>query len=139
ASSLFPYTTLFRSGGILRPPHIVAAIGGKPTPTPAGRRVFDPLVASELRDMLRGVLAPGGTASQVTIPGYQLAGKTGTAEEVVAGSTTYSKTAYDASFVGFAPAGNPKVLVSVEVSAPRGAINGGEVAAPAFGQIMSFA
>ncbi|MEA2370549.1 MAG: hypothetical protein QOH12_943 [Solirubrobacteraceae bacterium] len=127
------------NGGILRAPHIVAAIDGKPTPTPAGRRVFDPRVASELRDMLRGVLAPGGTASQVTIPGYQLAGKTGTAQEVVAGSTTYSKTAYDASFVGFAPAGDPKVLVSVEVSAPRGAINGGEVAAPAFGQIMSFA
>jgi len=127
------------NGGMLRPPHIVGAIDGKPTPTPAGRRVFDPNVAGELRDMLRGVLAPGGTASQVTIPGYQLAGKTGTAQEVVAGSSAYSQTAYDASFVGFAPAGNPKVLVSVEVSAPQGAINGGEVAAPAFGQIMSFA
>jgi len=127
------------NGGILRAPHIVGAIGGKPTPTSAGRQVFDPSVASELRDMLRGVLAPGGTASQVTIPGYQLAGKTGTAQEVVAGSAGYSKTAFDASFVGFAPAGDPRVLVSVEVSAPQGAINGGEVAAPAFGQIMSFA
>jgi cell division protein FtsI (penicillin-binding protein 3) len=127
------------NGGILRPPHIVGAIDGRPTPTPAGQRVFDPGVAAALRDMLRGVLAPGGTASQVTIPGYQLAGKTGTAQEVVPGSSTYSKTAYDASFVGFAPAGDPKVVVSVEVSAPQGAINGGEVAAPAFGQIMSFA
>jgi len=127
------------NGGILRPPHIVGAIDGKPMPTPAGRRVFDPGVASELRDMLRGVLAPGGTASQVAIPGYQLAGKTGTANEVVTGTAGYSKTAYDASFVGFAPAGDPQVLVSVEVSAPRGAIYGSEVAAPAFGQIMSFA
>ncbi len=127
------------NGGILRPPHIVGAVDGRPAPTPAGQRVFDPQVAGELRDMLRGVFAPGGTASQVSIPGYQLAGKTGTANEVVAGSATYSKTAYDSSFVGFAPAGDPKVLVSVEVSAPKGAISGGEVAAPAFGQIMSFA
>ncbi len=127
------------NGGILMAPHIVGAVGGSPTPAPAGRRVLDPRVAAELRDMLRGVLAPGGTASQVSIPGYQLAGKTGTANEVVGGSGTYSKTVYDASFVGFAPAGDPKVLVSVEVSAPKGAINGGEVAAPAFGQIMSFA
>jgi cell division protein FtsI/penicillin-binding protein 2 len=126
-------------GGILRPPHIVAAVGGKPTPPAAGRRVFDPQIASDLRSMLQGVLAPGGTASQVSIHGYQLAGKTGTANEVVAGSAQYSSSAYDASFVGFAPASDPKVVVSVEVSAPQGSIDGGQVAAPAFGQIMSFA
>jgi cell division protein FtsI (penicillin-binding protein 3) len=135
-------TTLYAAianGGILRPPHVVGSVDGKPTPEPAGHRVFDPGVASELRTMLRGVLAPGGTASQVTIPGYELAGKTGTANEVVAGSDQYSTTAYDASFVGFAPASDPKVVVSVEVSDPQGSIDGGEVAAPAFGQIMSFA
>jgi cell division protein FtsI (penicillin-binding protein 3) len=135
-------TTLYAAianGGILRPPHIVESVDGKPTPEPAGHRVFDTGVASELRTMLRGVLAAGGTASQVTIPGYELAGKTGTANEVVAGSDQYSTTAYDASFVGFAPASDPKVVVSVEVSDPQGAIDGGEVAAPAFGQIMSFA
>jgi cell division protein FtsI (penicillin-binding protein 3) len=126
-------------GGILRRPHIVGAVAGKPTSQPPGRRVFDPDVAADLRDMLRGVLAPGGTASQVSIPGYQLAGKTGTANEVVAGSVGYSSTAYDASFVGFAPAGDPKLVVSVEVSDPKGAIYGAQVAAPAFGQIMSFA
>jgi cell division protein FtsI (penicillin-binding protein 3) len=127
------------NGGVLRRPHIVASIAGKPTAAPAGHQVFDPSVAGELRSMLRGVLAPGGTASQVSIPGYQLAGKTGTANEVVSGSAAYSTTAYDASFVGFAPASDPKVVVSVEVSDPHGAIDGGEVAAPAFGQIMSFA
>jgi cell division protein FtsI (penicillin-binding protein 3) len=135
-------TTLYAAianGGILRPPHIIGAVAGKPTTLPAGHRVFDPNVASELRSMLRGVLAPGGTASQVSIPGYTLAGKTGTANEVVAGSSTYSTTAYDASFVGFAPASNPKLVVSVEVSDPTGAIYGAQVAAPAFGQIMSFA
>jgi cell division protein FtsI (penicillin-binding protein 3) len=127
------------NGGILRPPHIVGSVDGKPTPEPAGHRVFDPGVASELRNMLKGVLAPGGTASQVSIPGYTLAGKTGTANEVVAGSDQYSTSAYDASFVGFAPASDPKVVVSVEVSDPQGSIDGGQVAAPAFGQIMSFA
>jgi cell division protein FtsI (penicillin-binding protein 3) len=127
------------NGGILRPPHIVGAVGGKPTPEPVGHRVFGSAVASELRSMLQGVLAPGGTASQVSIPGYQLAGKTGTANEVVAGSDQYSTTAYDSSFVGFAPAHDPKVVVLVEVSDPQGSIDGGEVAAPAFGQIMSFA
>jgi cell division protein FtsI (penicillin-binding protein 3) len=127
------------NGGILRPPHIVAAVGGRPTPEPAGHRVFEPDVASDLRSMLKGVLAPGGTASQVSIPGYQLAGKTGTANEVTAGTDEYSSTAYDASFVGFAPASDPKVVVSVEVSDPQGSIDGGQVAAPAFGQIMSFA
>lgn len=135
-------TTLYAAianGGILRRPHIVGAVAGKPTTEPAGHRVFDPNVASELRSMLKGVLAPGGTASQVSIPGYQLAGKTGTANEVAAGSSVYSNTAYDASFVGFAPASDPKVVVSVEVSDPKGAIDGGQVAAPAFGQIMSFA
>ncbi|HWH11223.1 MAG TPA: penicillin-binding protein 2 [Solirubrobacteraceae bacterium] len=135
-------TTLYAAianGGILPRPHIVGAVAGRSVSEPAGRRVFDPSVAGELRNMLRGVLAPGGTASQVSISGYQLAGKTGTANEVVAGSAAYSTTAYDASFVGFAPADDPKLLVSVEVSDPKGAINGGQVAAPAFGQIMSFA
>jgi cell division protein FtsI (penicillin-binding protein 3) len=127
------------NGGVLRPPHIVAAVAGQPTPEPAGHQVFDPAVASELRGMLEGVLAPGGTASQVSIPGYELAGKTGTANEVVAGSDQYSTTAYDASFVGFAPASDPKLLLLVEVSDPQGGIYGAQVAAPAFGKIMSFA
>ncbi len=67
------------NGGILRPPRIVQAIGGVPTALPAGRRVISPTTAAELRNMLRGVLADGGTASGAAIPGYDLAGKTGTA------------------------------------------------------------
>ncbi len=73
------------NGGILRPPRIVKAIGGKPTPTPRGRRVISPTTAAELRDMLRGVLADGGTASGAAIAGYDLSGKTGTANVVVNG------------------------------------------------------
>ncbi len=128
------------NGGTLRAPHIVATVGGRPTPTPAGRRVLDPAVAGEVRRMLEGVLAPGGTASEVSIRGYQLAGKTGTANKVDSINGGYSNTRYVASFVGFAPASDPKVLVAVVVDEPKGgSYSGGQVAAPAFGKIMSFA
>jgi cell division protein FtsI/penicillin-binding protein 2 len=94
-------------------------------------------VAAEVREMLEGVLAPGGTASEVSVPGYVLAGKTGTAQ--VAENGTYSKTKYVASFIGFAPARDPQLLVAVIVDEPHGEIYGGSVAAPAFGKIAEFA
>ena len=87
--------------------------------------------------MLEGVLAPGGTASEVSVPGYTLAGKTGTAQ--VAEDGGYSETKFVASFIGFAPAANPRLLVAVIVDQPQGDIYGGSVAAPAFGEIASFA
>jgi cell division protein FtsI (penicillin-binding protein 3) len=128
------------NGGILRPPHIVSEIGGRPQPEPAGHRVISATTAGEVRSMLEGVLAPGGTASEVSIPGYQLAGKTGTASKIDPATGEYSKSAYVASFIGFAPASDPKLLTAVVVDEPQsGSIFGGTVAAPAFGQIMSFA
>jgi cell division protein FtsI (penicillin-binding protein 3) len=128
------------NGGILRPPHIVRAIGSRLQPLPRGRRVISESTSAELRRMLEGVLAPGGTASQVSIPGYQLAGKTGTANKVDPATHEYSKTKFVASFMGFAPASDPKLLCAVIVDEPQsGSIFGGAVAAPAFGQIMSFA
>src|SRR6202044_1602813 len=68
------------NGGILRTPHIVQSIGGKAQPLPTGHRVISTTTAAELRNMLRGVLADGGTASGGAIPGYDLAGQTGTAQ-----------------------------------------------------------
>ena len=65
--------------------------------------------------------------------GYTLAGKTGTAQKVVDG--TYSDTQFIASFVGFAPAQNPRLLVAIMVDEPQGSYYGGQVAAPAFGEI----
>lgn len=127
------------NGGTLRPAHIVRSIGGNPTSPPPGRRVISSTTAIQLRDMLRGVLAPGGTASEVSIPGYQLAGKTGTANKIDPATGLYSNSAYVASFVGFAPASSPRLLTAVMVDEPQTAIYGGVVAAPAFGQIMSFA
>ncbi|MGA2453798.1 MAG: penicillin-binding protein 2 [Solirubrobacteraceae bacterium] len=133
------YATI-ANGGILRPPHIVSAIGGHPLPEPAGHRVIKPSTAAELRQMLKGVFGPEGTASEVSIPGYELAGKTGTASKIDPETGEYSKTAYVASFIGFAPANDPKLLCAVVVNEPSsGSIYGGSVAAPAFGQIMSFA
>ncbi len=128
------------NGGILRSPHIVSEIGGRRVPEPAGKRIVSTTTAAELRNMLKGVLAPGGTASEVSIPGYQLAGKTGTASKIDPQTGEYSKSAYVASFVGFAPASDPKLLCAVIIDEPQtGSIYGGVVAAPAFGQIMEFA
>ncbi len=125
------------NGGVLRTPHIVATVGGKPTRLPAGRRVISRTVAAELRGMLRGVLADGGTASGAAIPGYDLSGKTGTANIAINGH--YSDSAYVASFIGFVPASNPELLVAVVVNQPRGSIYGGSVAAPAFQKIVGWA
>jgi cell division protein FtsI/penicillin-binding protein 2 len=125
------------NGGILRPAHIVEAIGGKLTQLPAGHRIISTTDASEMRNMLRGVFGEGGTASGAAIPGYDLAGKTGTANEVINGQ--YSSTAYAASFIGFIPASHPQLLVAVMVDRPQGAIYGGSVAAPAFQKIVGWA
>ena len=125
------------NGGILRSPHIVAAIGGKAQPVPSGHRIISASTAASVRDMLRGVLADGGTASGAAIPGFDLAGKTGTANVVVDGK--YSSSEYIASFIGMVPASNPKLVVAVMVDEPQGSIYGGSVAAPAFQKIVGWA
>jgi cell division protein FtsI (penicillin-binding protein 3) len=125
------------NGGILRSPHIVQSIGGKAEPLPAGHRIISANTAAEVRDMLRGVLADGGTASGAAIPGFDLAGKTGTANVVVDGK--YSSTEYIASFIGMVPANDPKLVVAVMVDEPQGSIYGGSVAAPAFQKIVGWA
>jgi cell division protein FtsI (penicillin-binding protein 3) len=125
------------NGGILRPPHIVQAVGGKAEPIPAGRRIISQNTAAEVRNMLRGVLADGGTASGAAIPGYDMAGKTGTANVVVDGK--YSSSEYIASFIGMVPASAPRLVVAVMVDEPQGSIYGGSVAAPAFQKIVGWA
>ncbi|HEX3801649.1 MAG TPA: penicillin-binding protein 2 [Solirubrobacteraceae bacterium] len=124
-------------GGVLRTPQIIDAIGSKKVTEPTGKRIISAHVASELRNMLRGVLADGGTASGAAIPGYDLAGKTGTANVVVKGK--YSDSDYVASFIGMVPASNPKLVIAVVVNAPQGEIYGGSVAAPAFQKIVGWA
>jgi cell division protein FtsI (penicillin-binding protein 3) len=125
------------NGGILRPPRLVLREGGEPVGVPHGRRVIDPRTAAQVSEMLEGVLAPGGTASEVEVPGYTLAGKTGTAQKAEDGG--YSDSRFVASFVGFAPAGDPQFLVAIVVDEPQGSYYGSDVAAPAFGKIAEFA
>jgi cell division protein FtsI (penicillin-binding protein 3) len=125
------------NGGMLRRPQLIEKVGEEPVEEPSGRRIISSEVAAEVREMLEGVLAPGGTASEVSVPGYTLAGKTGTAQ--VAEDGTYSETKFVASFMGFAPAQNPRLLAAVIVDQPQGDIYGGSVAAPAFGEIAEFA
>jgi cell division protein FtsI/penicillin-binding protein 2 len=125
------------NGGVLRPPQLILRQGDEKVPKPSGRRIISSSDSQKLRTMLEGVLAPGGTASEVSVPGYTLAGKTGTAQKVIDG--TYSHTQFVASFVGFAPAQDPQLLVAVVVDDPATGTYGGTVAAPAFGEIAKFA
>ncbi len=97
--------TAIADNGILKPPQLIERVGEHEIHEPKGHRVISAQVATEVREMLEGVLAPGGTASEVSVPGYKLAGKTGTAQ--VAENGGYSETKYIASFIGFAPAQDP--------------------------------
>jgi cell division protein FtsI (penicillin-binding protein 3) len=127
------------NGGILRAPRVVRRVDGKLVAQPRGRRIISGRTARQLREMLEGAFAPGGTASEVSIHGYKLAGKTGTANKIDPTTGEYSESRYVASFIGFAPALNPKLLIEVMVDEPQTEIYGGVVAAPAFGKIASFA
>jgi cell division protein FtsI/penicillin-binding protein 2 len=101
--------------------------------------VISAQTAEQVSRMLEGVLGPGGTAEEASVEGYKLAGKTGTAQKPDLKYGGYSKTRYFASFIGFAPARKPRLLVAVMVDEPQGEIYGGVVAAPAFEKIVSFA
>ncbi len=125
------------NGGILRTPQIVDSIGNRAAAEPRGKRIISSSVAWALRRMLRGVLADGGTASGAAIPGYDMAGKTGTAQMVVNGK--YSDSKFIASFIGMVPASHPKLVVAVVVDQPHNGYYGGSVAAPAFQKIVGWA
>ena len=92
--------------------------------------------AQKIRQMLEGVVSNVGTAPAAEIPGYKVAGKTGTAMRVDARCGCYR--GYTASFIGMAPAEAPKYVVSVVIQNPQGMHFGGEIAAPVFKKVMSF-
>jgi cell division protein FtsI (penicillin-binding protein 3)/stage V sporulation protein D (sporulation-specific penicillin-binding protein) len=117
-------------------PHLVDHVLGEPPPRLHRRRILAPGVDYQLRTMLKGVVSDQGTAELAKIPGYSVAGKTGTAQKP--GPHGYIPGAYVATFVGMVPASNPRLVVLVSVDEPRGGIYGGIVAAPAFEQIASF-
>jgi len=121
------------NGGIIHEPHVIAGERGE------GRRVVSEQTATQVSQMLEGVFGAGGTAQEATIDGYSLAGKTGTAEKPDPVTGGYSDYKFFASFIGFAPARDPRLLVSVMVDEPKGQYYGAEVAAPAFERIVQFA
>jgi cell division protein FtsI/penicillin-binding protein 2 len=125
--------------GVLQPPRVVLgardANGEFERFAPAeGQRVLAEGTAQQLQSFLRGVVERG-TGTRAKIPGYRLAGKSGTAQKAIPGG--YSETEYFASFVGFGPADTPRLAGLVLLDSPRGDRHqGGQVAAPAFGRIM---
>ena len=121
------------NGGVLHRPHVVA---GEKSP---GRRVVSQDTAGKVSRMLEGVLAAGGTAQEASVDGYELAGKTGTAQKPDPKTGGYSEFKFFSSFIGFAPARNPRLMIAVMVDEPTGQYYGGEVAAPAFERIVEFA
>jgi cell division protein FtsI (penicillin-binding protein 3) len=103
----------------------------------SGKRVFSVRTSRALRDMLEMVVLPGGTAPLAQVPGYRVAGKTGTAHKLEDGRYV---DRYVSSFVGFAPASNPRLIVAVMIDDPGGAdYYGGEVAAPVFSKVTGAA
>lgn len=103
---------------------------------PQGRRVFTARVAREVRTMMESVVSKDGTAPQAAVPGYTVAGKTGTAYRWT--SKGYDRHQYRASFVGIVPAKAPRVVIAVSIDRPqRGSHFGGAVAGPPFVDIAT--
>jgi cell division protein FtsI (penicillin-binding protein 3) len=122
--------TIFARDGVLVPLTLVR------TGTPVqGVRVISARTAREIRDMLELAVQPGGTGPRARIVGWRVAGKTGTAHKQEDGG--YAPDKYIASFVGFAPASAPRLVIAVMIDQPAGSeYYGGLVAAPVFAQVM---
>ncbi|MBA2295460.1 MAG: penicillin-binding protein 2 [Actinobacteria bacterium] len=123
------------NGGVMAPAHVIKKIGGKKVRHGKGRRIVSKHTADRMTAMFRDVVVEG-TGTEAAIPGYTVAGKTGTANKVENG--VYASK-YVASFVGLVPARNPRLAILVMVDEPKGQIWGGVVAAPLFRDIARFA
>ena len=144
------YATIANGGVRVTPRIIDATIDGNgkeiPLPVGASERVVSPQTAKTVTEMLEQVTATdGGTGSEAKVGDlYRIAGKTGTAYRydenyIRSDGKKGGYNGYVASFVGFAPADNPQLVVLVAIDNPKGDVYGGTVAAPVFSKIMSFA
>jgi cell division protein FtsI (penicillin-binding protein 3) len=113
-----------------------------PAPAPVKKRVISAAVAAQIRSMLEAVVSEQGTAPKAVIPGYRVAGKTGTAQRVAVSGPRqgYYDGTYTSSFIGLAPADAPRFVTAVilQGTGAKGYF-GGQVAAPLFSQVMGFA
>jgi cell division protein FtsI (penicillin-binding protein 3) len=123
--------------GVWKQPHLVDHVQGATPASVRTRRILSPGIDRELLTMLKGVVSDTGTGAAASVPGYSVAGKTGTAQKP-SPTGGYAAGKYVATFVGMVPASNPRLVVLVTVDEPRLAIFGGVVAAPAFSQIAAF-
>ena len=123
------YTVFAREGDL-----VPVSLTRVNAPRLRGTSVFSPQTVREMRAMLELVTQPGGTAPQAHVPGYRVAGKTGTAHKLQ--NARYTNK-YVASFVGFAPASDPRVVIAVMIDEPRNRqYYGGQVAGPVFAKVM---
>ena len=123
--------TVFANEGEMKPVSLL-----KLSEAPVGHQVFSAQVASDMKDMLELVIQPGGTAVKAAIPGYRVAGKTGTAHKL--GPHGYEEDKYVGSFVGMVPASNPRLIMAVMIDEPTtGEYYGGTIAAPVFSTVMA--
>lgn len=107
-----------------------------PSATRESVRVISSDTASKMRLMMESVVSANGTAPSAAIPGYRVAGKTGTAQRI--DDTCGCYRGYTASFIGFAPADNPAYVISVTIQDPKGLHWGGYLGGPVFKKVMSF-
>ena len=129
--------------GLRVPPRVVLGERGADGRVAAARRpepvrAISAQAADALTGVLQGVVSAEGTAPLAAVPGYEVAGKTGTARRLDPESGTYSRSDFTSSFAGFAPADDPALVVSVTLVEPRGAYFGGVVAAPVFAEVMGY-
>lgn len=142
AANAMQITSVFSTvanGGIRIPPTLLSSTispDGEQVPAerPDGERVISTKHADTLLHMLEAVVDEDGTAVRAEVPGYRVAGKTGTAQMWLDGG----QQTYMASFVGVAPADDPKYTVGVFLRSPQSSIYGGDVAAPVFSDVMGF-
>lgn len=103
---------------------------------PKGEQIIDAKIADQVLLMMETATLPGGTATRATIPGYRVAGKTGTAHKLRADRKGYSTSEYRALFAGVAPVSDPRLAMIVVVENPQGSYYGGTVSAPVFARVM---
>jgi cell division protein FtsI (penicillin-binding protein 3) len=129
------------NGGVLVQPRLVLEVRDpagrivEQNRTPATRRVISARTARTVRELMKGVVSPDGTGERAAVPGFVVAGKTGTTEIYDLKARGYSQTKHIASFVGFVPADDPALTILVVVERPKKGRFGGVVAAPVFSRI----
>lgn len=131
--------------GVRVPPRVIeerVSPGGEshPTERPDGVRVVSDETATTVRDMFRSVVQPGGTGPQAAIPGYQVSGKTGTAQQIDPACSCYSNSKYWITFAGILPADDPRYVIAIMLDDPERGVHGGggASAAPLFHDIASW-